>query len=123
MNVNVNEMTIKEIADIKGVTFQTINRYIKENNLKETKTIKRAKYYNVNEFDNIKTKKVNNKNDNVSIELILKEQIEYLKNQIKEKDEQINKLQIIIDQQQKLELVNRTKDKKNSKLLFWKRRD
>lgn len=123
MNVKVNEMTIKEISELKGVTFQTINRYVKENKLNETKIVKRAKYYNVNEFDNIKTKKVNNKNNNVNIELILKEQIEYLKNQIKEKDDQINKLQIIIDQQQKLELINKTKDKKNSKLLFWKRRD
>ena len=114
-------MTIKEIAELKGVTFQTINRYVRENKLNETKIIKRAKYYNVNEFDNIKTKKVNNKNENVNIELILKEQIEYLKNQIKEKDEQINKLQIIIDQQQKLELINKTKDKKSSKFIFWNR--
>jgi predicted transcriptional regulator len=92
MNVNVNEMTIKEISELKGLTFQTINRYIKENNIKETKIIKRAKYYNVNEFDNIKKKKINKNINDEKIESILYEQIEYLKKQINEKDEQINRL-------------------------------
>ncbi len=83
MNVNVNEMTIKEIADLKGVTFQTINRYIKERKIKETKVLKR---------------------------------------QLEEKDAQIAMLQKIIDQQQKLNLIDKKElSKKKIKILFWKK--
>ena len=116
-NNNVNEMSIKELAEFKGVTFQTILRYIKKKDIKEVNVKDRAKYYNVNDFVNIKTKNVNEKDDIIKI---LNAQIDYLKRQIEQKDIQINKLQIIVDQQQKLELLEKTKVKKN-KLLFWKK--
>lgn len=117
-NNNVNEMSIKEIAEFKGLTFQTILRYIKKKGIKEVSVKNRAKYYNVNDFVNIKNKNVNEKEDIIKI---LNGQIDYLKIQLEQKDIQINKLQTIVDQQQKLELLEKTNIKKN-KLLFWKKR-
>lgn len=120
-NNNVNEMSIKELAEFKGLTFQTILRYIRKNDIKEVSVKNRAKYYNVNDFVNIKNKNVNeNVNEKDDIIKILNEQIDYLKIQLEQKDTQINKLQIIVDQQQKLELLEKTNIKKN-KLLFWKK--
>lgn len=122
MRNDENYKTMKEIADILGVSKSTLFRFLKANPFHET-----FKKRNTNMYDEMTTKAIiesfkqekseerfiSLRNDEMLIES-LKEQISLLKKHDEEQKEQINKLHALLDQQQQLLLYEQ---QKNTKLL------
>lgn len=118
--------TMKDIADILGVSKPTLFRFLKANSFQET-----FKQRNANMYDEMTTKAIikgfkqekreenfissrNGETDKKMLIENLKEQISLLKRHDEEQKEQINKLHALLDQQQQLLLYEQ---QKNTKLL------
>ena len=118
--------TMKEIADILGVSKPTLFRFLKANSFHET-----FKKRNANMYDEATTKAIievfkkeknderfiSPRNDEMTDKILiesLKEQISLLKKHDEEQKEQITKLHALLDQQQQLLLYEQ---QKNTKLL------
>lgn len=109
--------TIKQIADELGISKQRVYRYIKNNHINEAHQKNGVMYYN--EVAETVIKSAFNKNDTsndahqdshqtTSNDIGLKQFeviIDTLKKQIETKDSQINQLQQLLDQQQRLTLA------------------
>jgi len=118
--------SIKQIADILGVSKMTVYRFIKANNIAETSQEGRTMLYDDTSVKLI-LKALSNKSD-VSSDVTsndtsdfkedyiikLEEMNIFLKNEIEDKNEQIESLQTILKQQQQLLLYEQ---QKNTKLL------
>lgn len=97
------EYTLKQLADITGVTKQTCWRYVKKHDIKPIKTLDNgAQVYPAEtlqalqkEYNSDTTEKKDNNNSNV---------IEVLQQQLAVKDDQIKELHRLLDQQQQLNL-------------------
>lgn len=118
--------TMKEIADILGVSKLTLFRFLKANSFHET-----LKKRNTNLYDEVTTNaiiscykqekdedsSISSRNDETVNEILvtsLKEQINLLKKHDEEQKEQIQKLYALLDQQQQLLLYEQ---QRNTKLL------
>ena len=118
--------TMKEIADILGVSKPTLFRFLKANSFQET-----FKKQNTNMYDETTTNTIiskfrrdkednrftSSRNDETADKVLidnLKEQILLLRKHDEEQKEQIKKLHALLDQQQQLLLYEQ---QKNTKLL------
>lgn len=106
MNNETKELkTIKELADELGIPKNKVNYQVSKLNSKYIVKIDGIKYLtrqaqkNVTEHISIKS----NDKSNTNLDSF-KHHIEYLETQLKSKDNQINKLHDLLDQQQQLQL-------------------
>jgi len=116
--------TMKEIADILGVSKPTLFRFLKANSIQETFKKQNANMYDetttnliINGFKQEKenSRSISSRNDEMDDKLIidsLKEQIDLLKKHDEEQKEQIKKLHELLDQQQQLLLYEQQKSTK-----------
>jgi len=116
--------TMKEIADILGVSKPTLFRFLKANSIQETFKKQNANMYDetttnliINGFKQEKENShfISSRNDEMDDKLIidsLKEQIDLLKKHDEEQKEQIKKLHELLDQQQQLLLYEQQKSTK-----------
>ena len=114
--------TMKEIADILGVSKPTLFRFLKANSFHETFKKRNTNMYDetttnaiIESFNQKKNDErfISSRNDEMLVES-LKEQIKLLKKHDEEQKEQIKKLHALLDQQQQLLLYEQ---QKNTKLL------
>jgi len=117
--------SIKQIADILGVSKMTVYRFIKANNITETSQEGRTMLYDDASIKLI-LKALSDKEDVTDVTsddtsdfkedyiIKLEEMNIFLKNEIEDKNEQIKSLQTILKQQQQLLLYEQ---QKNTKLL------
>lgn len=129
--------TIKQIADELGISKQRVYRYIKNNHINEAHQKNGVMYYN--EVEETFIKSAFNKNNTstdvrqdlhqtTSTDIALKQFeviIDTLKKQIETKDAQINQLQQLLDQQQRLTLAQLEQKEIlqiDSKKPWWKRK-
>jgi len=117
--------SIKQIADILGVSKMTVYRFIKVNNITETSQEGRTMLYDDASVKLI-LKALSDKEDVTDVTsddtsdfkedyiIKLEEMNIFLKNEIEDKNEQIESLQTILKQQQQLLLYEQ---QKNTKLL------
>lgn len=127
---------VKEIEKITGINKQKIYREIRKNGIKPQKKIDGINYFSdsilrffdeksktQNETKSEKTnddKSCNNKSfDDFQVIQELKQELKFLRNQINKKDEQIETLSRLLDQQQRLSLSDKKqieiKEKKANK--------
>ncbi|MBO0488528.1 hypothetical protein [Vagococcus fluvialis] len=118
--------TMKEIADILGVSKPTLFRFLKANSFHETFKKRNTNMYDetttnaiIESFKQEKNEErfISSRNDETVDEMLvesLKEQITLLKKHDEEQKEQIKKLHALLDQQQQLLLYEQ---QKNTKLL------
>ena len=113
--------TIKQIADELQIDKQKVYRYIKANHineaLREAHQKNNVKYYDEVAQEQIKkafaekseshqtASKSTSKVHHESVNEALLDTIEMLKNELKVKNEQIEKMHVLLDQEQKLRLV------------------
>lgn len=107
--MNKKQYSMAEIAKDLGISKSSVYRIITSNNIDPVKTEKRTRYYSESTYNFIKSNVSNTvSHDSVSndYELIheLKEQIKDLKQERAQKNEQIEQLHTLLDQQQRLNL-------------------
>jgi hypothetical protein len=108
--------TIKQMADMMEINKLRIYRFIDKNNIKSSETINGAKTYdndaqqliykNFNYISDDHMKKCDNTNDKTIIE-DKNEFIKFIKDEVEEKNNQIENLQKMLDQQQQLSLQDK----------------
>ncbi|WP_436646709.1 hypothetical protein [Lactiplantibacillus plantarum] len=119
MNNNERLYKISEIADIAKVNKTKVWRYIRDNNISERSMKGNAKLYSEHTKDVI-IKAFSNESVHLATEAkadtsrILLEQIGILKGELERKNDQLDKMQSLLDQQQQLNLST---NRQNEKLL------
>ncbi|WP_076669759.1 hypothetical protein [Lactiplantibacillus plantarum] len=119
MNNGERLYKISEIADITKVNKTKVWRYIRDNNISERSMKGNAKLYSEHTKDVI-IKAFSNDSIHFATETkadtsrILLEQIEILKGELERKNDQLDKMQSLLDQQQQLNLST---NRQNEKLL------
>ena len=119
MNNSERLYKISEIADIAKVNKTKVWRYIRDNNISERSMKGNAKLYSEHTKDVI-LKAFSNDSIHFETETkadtsrILLEQIEILKGELERKNDQLDKMQSLLDQQQQLNLST---NRQNEKLL------
>ncbi|MBS0953409.1 hypothetical protein ABC426_16705 [Lactiplantibacillus plantarum] len=119
MNNDERLYKISEIADIAKVNKTKVWRYIRDNNISERSMKGNAKLYSEHTKDVI-IKAFSNDSIHFATETkadtsrILLEQIEILKGELERKNDQLDKMQSLLDQQQQLNLST---NRQNEKLL------
>ncbi|MHA3853026.1 hypothetical protein ACX1CG_15855 (plasmid) [Lactiplantibacillus plantarum] len=119
MNNSERLYKISEIADIAKVNKTKVWRYIRDNNISERSMKGNAKLYSEHTKDVI-IKAFSNDSIHFATETkadtsrILLEQIEILKGELERKNDQLDKMQSLLDQQQQLNLST---NRQNEKLL------
>jgi len=119
MNNSERLYKISEIADIAKVNKTKVWRYIRDNNISERSMKGNAKLYSEHTKDVI-IKTFSNDSIHFATETkadtsrILLEQIEILKGELERKNDQLDKMQSLLDQQQQLNLST---NRQNEKLL------
>ncbi|WP_436665347.1 hypothetical protein [Lactiplantibacillus plantarum] len=119
MNNNERLYKISEIADIAKVNKTKVWRYIRDNNISERSMKGNAKLYSEHTKDVI-IKAFSSESVHLSTETkadtsrILLEQIDILKGELERKNDQLDKMQSLLDQQQQLNLST---NRQNEKLL------
>lgn len=119
MNNSERLYKISEIADIAKVNKTKVWRYIRDNNISERSMKGNAKLYSEHTKDVI-LKAFSNDSIHFATETkadtsrILLEQIEILKGELERKNDQLDKMQSLLDQQQQLNLST---NRQNEKLL------
>ncbi|TPR15885.1 hypothetical protein [Apilactobacillus timberlakei] len=106
--------TIKQMADFMGINKLRIYRFIDKSDIESSKVINGAKTYDKSAqkliykhfgyIDNYYNKDNDNKSDNIKGK---DELIKFIKDEIEEKNKQIDNLQKILDQQQQLSLQDK----------------
>lgn len=119
MNNSEQLYKISEIADIAKVNKTKVWRYIRDNNISERSMKGNAKLYSehnkdliIKAFSNYSVHFVTETKADTS--RILLEQIEILKGELERKNDQLDKMQSLLDQQQQLNLST---NRQNEKLL------
>lgn len=104
------EKTLKQIADELKIDKQQVYRFVQKNRINEARIDAKTKYYDEVAQDRIKSHFSNNKSHqhDAVIDAILK-QNEALMKQIEIKDNQIQDLHKLLDQEQKLNAMNQQK--------------
>ncbi|WP_455390313.1 hypothetical protein [Lactiplantibacillus pentosus] len=117
MNNNERLYKISEIADIAKVNKTKVWRYIRDNNISERSMKGNAKLYSEHTKDVI-IKAFSSESVHLATETkadtsrILLEQIDILKGELERKNDQLDKMQSLLDQQQQLNLsTNRQNEK------------
>ncbi|MCJ2385483.1 hypothetical protein HZI70_15535 [Lactiplantibacillus plantarum] len=119
MNNSERLYKISEIAEIAKVNKTKVWRYIRDNNISERSMKGNAKLYSEHTKDVI-IKAFSNDSIHFATETkadtsrILLEQIEILKGELERKNDQLDKMQSLLDQQQQLNLST---NRQNEKLL------
>ncbi|WP_372487091.1 hypothetical protein [Lactiplantibacillus plantarum] len=119
MNNSERLYKISDIADIAKVNKTKVWRYIRDNNISERSMKGNAKLYSEHNKDVI-LKALSNDSIHFATETkadtsrILLEQIEILKGELERKNDQLDKMQSLLDQQQQLNLST---NRQNEKLL------
>ncbi|MCG0863616.1 hypothetical protein IMAU20009_02904 [Lactiplantibacillus plantarum] len=119
MNNNERLYKISEIADIAKVNKTKVWRYIRDNNISERSMKGNAKLYSEHTKDVI-IKAFSSEFVHLATETkadtsrILLEQIDILKGELERKNDQLDKMQSLLDQQQQLNLST---NRQNEKLL------
>lgn len=119
MNNNERLYKISEIADIAKVNKTKVWRYIRDNNISERSMKGNAKLYSEHTKDVI-IKAISIESVHLATETkadtsrILLEQIDILKGELERKNDQLDKMQSLLDQQQQLNLST---NRQNEKLL------
>lgn len=119
MNNSERLYKISEIADIAKVNKTKVWRYIRDNNISERSMKGNAKLYSEHTKDVI-IEAFSNDSIHFATETkadtsrILLEQIEILKGELERKNDQLDKMQSLLDQQQQLNLST---NRQNEKLL------
>ncbi|MGA3476311.1 DUF536 domain-containing protein [Lactiplantibacillus plantarum] len=119
MNNNERLYKISEIADIAKVNKTKVWRYIRDNNISERSMKGNAKLYSEHTKDVI-IKAFSSESVQLATETkadtsrILLEQIDILKGELERKNDQLDKMQSLLDQQQQLNLST---NRQNEKLL------
>ncbi|ANK68602.1 DUF536 domain-containing protein [Loigolactobacillus backii] len=119
MNNNERLYKISEIADIAKVNKTKVWRYIRDNNISERSMKGNAKLYSEHTKDVI-IKAFSSESVHLATETkadtsrILLEQIDILKGELERKNDQLDKMQSLLDQQQQLNLST---NRQNEKLL------
>ncbi|MHA3845511.1 hypothetical protein [Lactiplantibacillus plantarum] len=119
MNNDERLYKISEIADIAKVNKTKVWRYIRDNNISERSMKGNAKLYSEHTKDVI-IKAFSNESVHLATETkadtsrILLEQIDILKGELERKNDQLDKMQSLLDQQQQLNLST---NRQNEKLL------
>ncbi|WP_076672491.1 hypothetical protein [Lactiplantibacillus plantarum] len=119
MNNSERLYKISEIADIAKANKTKVWRYIRDNNISERSMKGNAKLYSEHTKDVI-IKAFSNDSIHFATETkadtsrILLEQIEILKGELERKNDQLDKMQSLLDQQQQLNLST---NRQNEKLL------
>ncbi|MGY5438723.1 hypothetical protein [Lactiplantibacillus argentoratensis] len=119
MNNNERLYKISEIADIAKVNKTKVWRYIRDNNISERSMKGNAKLYSEHTKDVI-IKAFSSESVHLATETkadtsrILIEQIDILKGELERKNDQLDKMQSLLDQQQQLNLST---NRQNEKLL------
>lgn len=119
MNNDERLYKISEIADIAKVNKTKVWRYIRDNNISERSMKGNAKLYSEHTKDVI-IKAFSRESVHLATETkadtsrILLEQIEILKGELERKNDQLDKMQSLLDQQQQLNLST---NRQNEKLL------
>jgi len=119
MNNNERLYKISEIADIAKVNKTKVWRYIRDNNISERSMKGNAKLYSEHTKDVI-IKAFSSESVHLATETkadtsrILLEQIDILKGELERKNDQLDKMQSLLDQQQQLNLAT---NRQNEKLL------
>jgi len=120
MNSDERLYKMSEIADIAGVDKTKVWRYIRDNNIHERSKNGKALLYSEQEksliVKGISHHSVHNTNEQVNddSELVnsLREQIAILKNEVSQKNKEIDNFQVLLSQQQQLNLsTNRQNEK------------
>lgn len=116
-----NLLTIRQIADIAGVSKVTMYRFITDNSFHETLVKRNAKMYDettvaliIKAFNERSVSSVSetdetleaDKNNTIALDL-LKDQVKEQQKQLSEKDEQIRQIHKLLDQQQQLSLQDK----------------
>ncbi|GEO54793.1 DUF536 domain-containing protein [Lactiplantibacillus argentoratensis] len=119
MNNNERLYKISEIADIAKVNKTKVWRYIRDNKISERSMKANAKLYSEHTKDVI-IKAFSSESVHLATETkadtsrILLEQIDILKGELERKNDQLDKMQSLLDQQQQLNLST---NRQNEKLL------
>ncbi|MBX4158615.1 DUF536 domain-containing protein (plasmid) [Lactiplantibacillus plantarum] len=119
MNNNERLYKISEISDIAKVNKTKVWRYIRDNNISERSMKGNAKLYSEHTKDVI-IKAFSSESVHLATETkadtsrILLEQIDILKGELERKNDQLDKMQSLLDQQQQLNLAT---NRQNEKLL------
>ena len=119
MNNNERLYKISEISDIAKVNKTKVWRYIRDNNISERSMKGNAKLYSEHTKDVI-IKAFSSESVHLATETkadtsrILLEQIDILKGELERKNNQLDKMQSLLDQQQQLNLST---NRQNEKLL------
>ncbi|WP_072540016.1 DUF536 domain-containing protein [Lactiplantibacillus plantarum] len=119
MNNDERLYKISEIADIAKVNKTKVWRYIRDNNISERSMKGNAKLYSEHTKDII-IKAFSSESVHLATETkadtsrILLEQIDILKGELERKNDQLDKMQSLLDQQQQLNLST---NRQNEKLL------
>lgn len=111
--------TIRQIADIAGVSKVTMYRYITENSFHETLMKRNAKMYDettknliLKGFSSRTVSSDSETDETVDVTTnLLKDQVKNQQLQLAEKDEQIKQLHKLLDQQQQLSLQDKNQVK------------
>lgn len=120
MNSNERLYKMSEIADIAGVDKTKVWRYIRDNNIRERSKNGKALLYSEHDksliVKGVSHRSVHNTNErmNDDSELVnsLRDQIEMLKNEVSQKNKEIDNFQVLLSQQQQLNLsTNRQNEK------------
>jgi hypothetical protein len=112
MNNNERLYKISEIADIAKANKTKVWRYIRDNNISERSMKGNAKLYSEHTKDVII--KAFSSETKADTSRILLEQIDILKGELERKNDQLDKMQSLLDQQQQLNLST---NRQNEKLL------
>jgi len=112
MNSNERLYKMSEIADIAGVDKTKVWRYIREKNIHERSKNGNALLYSehdksliVKEVRQHSVHKTNERmNDDLEVVNSLRAQIEMLKNEVSQKNKEIDNFQVLLSQQQQLNL-------------------
>lgn len=122
MNDNERLYKMSEMASIAGVDKTKVWRYIRDKNIHARSKNGKALLYSEQDKNTvIKGIKGNDvhyaneeKNDDSELVNTLRDQVEILKSEVAQKNKEINKFQVLLDQQQQLNL---TTNRQNEKLL------
>lgn len=122
MNSDERLYKMSEIADIAGVDKTKVWRYIRDNNIHERSKNGKALLYSEHDksliVKGVSHRGVHNTNErmNDDSELVnsLRDQIEMLKNEVSQKNKEIDNFQVLLSQQQQLNLST---NRQNEKLL------
>ena len=118
MNNNERLYKISEISDIAKVNKTKVWRYIRDNNISERSMKGNAKLYSEHTKDVI-IKTFSSESVHLATETkadtsrILLEQIDILKGELERKNDQLDKMQSLLDQQQQLNLSTNRQDEKS----------